>query len=57
MFSTVLVLVKVEHIRRDLIALLAVQSQGIDSIAQVLLHWSPGQAVALSLTISHLEIL
>ena len=56
-FATVLVLVKVEHIIRDLIALLAVQSQGIDSIAQVLLNLSSGKAGTLSLRIGDLEIL
>ena len=53
----VTVLVKVDHIRRYLVALLTEQSQRTDAIYQVLFHLSPWQTAAFYLSLSDLEIL
>ena len=52
---TVLV-VEVGDVRRDLVALVTDQSQGIDSIHEVVLHLSLRETAALSLSLSGLEM-
>ena len=52
---TVLV-VEVGDVRRDLVALVTDQSQGIDSIHEVILHLSLRETAALSLRLSDLEM-
>ena len=51
-----LLLVEVDHIRWNLETLLSPSSQGIDPIEQILLNYSPRNAVTLNLGLSDLGV-
>ena len=51
-----LLLVKVDHIRWNLEALLCPSSQGIDPIEEILLHLSSLKTVTLDIILSDLEV-